>query len=135
MTAEPEYTTSASMCEPPFEVSVQRARKPLDGRTELAIRGDIDLLTTPELQQVLFATVDGGHPRIVVDIGGVDFCDCRGFEVLAAATRRAQEAGCQLTIINPTPIVRRLFDLLEAERVLDLDGDGCRPSPEPDHPH
>jgi anti-anti-sigma factor len=87
----------------------------------LAVRGELDLCTVPELQARLTAAIDNGSIDVVVDISGVDFCDCRGFRALVDATGYAQATGARLTVTNPTRIVRRLFDLLHAEQVLRLD--------------
>jgi anti-sigma B factor antagonist len=88
--------------------------------TVLAVAGELDVATAPEFQAALLEAIDSAQTAVVVDIGGVSFCDCRGFAALLAAARHAELTGCPMRIVNPMPAVRRLFDLLGAEEMLDL---------------
>jgi anti-anti-sigma factor len=88
----------------------------------LAVSGGIDLATAPELQGMLMGAMDSAQAALVVDLGGVSFCDCRGVTALVAATRYAETAGGQMKFVNPSLAVRRLIHVLDAERVFELVG-------------
>jgi ABC-type transporter Mla MlaB component len=46
-----------------------------------------------------------------VDLAGVAFCDCSGLSALVTVRNAAAEAGGQVTVSSPQPIVRRILDL------------------------
>jgi anti-anti-sigma factor len=46
-----------------------------------------------------------------VDLAGVTFMDCIGLGVLVAVRRVAAWTGCELRVVNPQPIVRRVLEL------------------------
>jgi anti-sigma B factor antagonist len=48
----------------------------------LAVRGEIDVATAPQLREELLELVSAGRKQIVVDLSGVDFLDSTGLGVL-----------------------------------------------------
>jgi anti-anti-sigma factor len=88
----------------------------------LAVAGELDVATAPEFQAALMDAVDRAQTALVVDMGAVSFCDCRGFAALLAAARHADVAGRHMRIVNPTPAVCRLFNLLGGGEMLETPG-------------
>ena len=76
--------------------------------------GELDLLTAPELYQLGAATVDD-HPRLILEMSGVGFCDSSGFNALLRLRRRAMDAGGRLVLAAAPEQVQRLLALTGAE--------------------
>ncbi|MFJ7775907.1 STAS domain-containing protein [Streptomyces yangpuensis] len=81
-----------------------------DGHLRVAVSGEIDILSAPQLRVTLDEALSDGARVVEVDFSGVEFCDCYGLGVLLAARRRATEQGTALRLVSVTsPLVRRLL--------------------------
>ena len=70
---------------PEFAITEQ----PIDAeRHVLAVRGEIDLFTAPELKQVLAEAIEAGRTRIIVDLTETTFLDSTALGVLIGAVKR-----------------------------------------------
>jgi len=84
----------------------------------MSVQGEIDLYTVPRLQRELARVLaESSHPRLVVDMSGVDFCDSTGVNVLLAAHRQASEAGGGMELAAPRPAVRKILQVTGLESV------------------
>jgi anti-sigma B factor antagonist len=86
------------MALPPEEFSITAADR--EDRTHLTLRGELDLATAPELEQLVNDSLDAGH-AVVVDLRGLEFMDSSGIRVLVAAHARAARVGTRLFIVRP----------------------------------
>jgi anti-sigma B factor antagonist len=78
--------------------------------TTLFIRGELDLVTAPVLDEQLRLAVANKPARLVLDMSGTDFMDC-GCARLIAMARSALPAEADLTIRQPSRAVRRVLEL------------------------
>jgi anti-anti-sigma factor len=80
--------------------------------TLIEVCGELDLASVHHLQDCLSRALadDDGKP-IHVDMAGVSFVDCTGFTPLIEAAITLQD-GRVLKVINPSPRVRRLVELM-----------------------
>ena len=86
------------MATPPEEFSITAADR--DGRAHLTLRGELDLATAPELEQLVNESLDAGN-EVVVDLRALEFMDSSGIRVLVAAHARAARVGARLFIVRP----------------------------------
>ena len=86
-------------------------RQDVDGRAVLAIGGECDIATAPELRSAIDAALDTGAAELCLDLCATSFMDSSGLHALFDGQVRANEVGCRLTIICPPGPVRRLFDV------------------------
>lgn len=77
----------------------------------LAVQGEIDLVTEPQLRGSMTRCLHDGHSAIDVDLSGVTFCDSSGLHAFLDISRDAAKAGGYLRLHNPSPIVARLLTL------------------------
>ena len=88
------------------------ARRSHGDQTVLALAGEIDLYTAPRLQRELTAALSAAdHPRLIIDMSAVEFCDSTGMNVLLAAHRLARERGGELALAAPRPGVRKILEV------------------------
>lgn len=105
-----------------FAVSVEFA----DAQVVLAVRGDVDLLTAPELGAIVDSTIDRGHRPLTLDLSACGFMDASGLRVIAAAVGRLGSTGDMLTVRSPSALTVRILDItgmtasLHLERVVQV---------------
>jgi anti-sigma B factor antagonist len=85
----------------------------------IALRGDVDMATAPELRRVLDELLDGGASEIVLDCRELEFLDSSGIGALVAARARLGDAG-QLVLEAPRPNVRKVLAVTGVDRDLTI---------------
>lgn len=80
--------------------------------------GRLDMLAAAEVRQRLVETVQGGQPRLVVDLAGVTFIDSSGLGALIAGLKAARQAGGDLRLAQPNDQARLVLELTTLDRVL-----------------
>ena len=88
----------------------------VDVRTEngaplLAISGELDLASTPTLEQELERIRAQRPALIIIDLRELDFMDSTGLSILIRAHQQAQRNGHRLVIVNGSRQIRRLLAL------------------------
>ena len=70
----------------------------VDGRTIVAVGGEIDVYTAPRLRDEISDLVGQGRHRLVIDMEKVDFLDSTGLGVLVGGLKkvRAQDGSMEL---------------------------------------
>lgn len=92
--------------------------RPSDGAVVLLLSGELDHDTADPLRQALAAALAGAGPaRLVVDCGGLRFCDSTGLNVLLRARMAARAAGGGLELAALPRPVARMFRLTGADQV------------------
>ena len=83
----------------------------LDGWIVASLAGEIDMLTVPGLRAHLAELVadHGGRPQVIIDLGGVTFCDVLGLGALIGAHHMAARRGGALRLVVPPGRVRRFL--------------------------
>jgi anti-sigma B factor antagonist len=103
--------------EPDFRITVTRGGSS-DEPALITVAGEVDLATSPDLEETLQRLVEAGCARLVVDFAELTFLDCSGITALMRAARLAREAGATFTVTNPRANVRRVFDIAEMNEFL-----------------
>jgi len=85
------------------------------------VRGELDLLTAPELAAVLTAVIDQGHSSVVLDLAGTTFMGVAGLRVIEAATDRLGLSRAGLSLRSPSAQVRRLLDITGLAETVHVD--------------
>ncbi len=85
----------------------------------VAVHGDVDIATAPELRDRLTEVLEGGR-AVVVDLGDVPFLDSTGLGVLVSTRRRAVAEGTALVVARPQRIVKNALSLARVDSVVDV---------------
>lgn len=84
----------------------------------IAVEGEVDLATGPELGQAVEERLAAGRP-VLLDLSAVEFLDSFGIRTLLSCARTAAELGMRLTVI-PSEAVAYVLALTGVPReVLD----------------
>ena len=85
----------------------------------VTVRGEIDLHTSPQLSAVL-NDLTLFNPNVVLDLGGVDYIDSTGINVLVRASAGLQKAQGHLRVPSVSERVRRVLELAGVDRLVPL---------------
>ena len=86
----------------------------------VAVAGDADLHSAPELRDRLSGLLDEGVRHVAVDLSETTFVDSMTLGVLLGAVKRLRTSGGRLELIVPRPDIRRIFEITMLDRVFDL---------------
>ncbi|MGW4806861.1 STAS domain-containing protein [Kitasatospora sp. NPDC004272] len=82
--------------------------------------GELDHDSVGPLREALERAVADPPGRLVVDCGGLGFCDSTGLNLLLRAHAAALRAGLPLLLAAPGPVVARMLEITGADEVLDV---------------
>jgi anti-anti-sigma factor len=90
-----------------------------DGRI-LAVRGELDLGTQPELRERLVAAVDSGVRRLIVDLSHVTFVDSVSVAAIVKAHNRLGDGGRLAVVLAQDSYAMLIFEVGGMGSVLEL---------------
>jgi anti-sigma B factor antagonist len=79
--------------------------------TVIAVRGELDLASSPALQEELDRVSASDAEMLIIDLRELDFMDSTGLSVLVRAHQRAEEQGRRLAMVKGPQQVQRLLSL------------------------
>jgi anti-sigma B factor antagonist len=86
----------------------------------VAVRGEIDLFTAPELKSALAEAIETGHTRIVVDLTDTTFLDSTALGVLIGAVKRLRSRDGRLTIVNVDDNIAKTFEITGLDQIFPI---------------
>jgi anti-sigma B factor antagonist len=89
-------------------------------RHVLAVRGEIDLFTAPELKQVLAESIESGRNHIVVDLTETTFLDSTALGVLIGAVKRLRSRNGALAIVNVDENIAKTFEITGLDQIFTI---------------
>jgi anti-anti-sigma factor len=110
----------------PFEVESEALE---DGVLALAVKGELDLNTAPELDGPLErAVADSGDASVLIDLSNCEFIDSTGIALIVRAWQRVDrdaggEGGGRLVICCSDDQVKRLLKITGVESSISMHGD------------
>jgi anti-sigma B factor antagonist len=91
-----------------------------DGWTILRVGGELDLHTSPVLQERLAQLLDQGVTRIALDLEDVGFMDSSSLGVLVTALKRLREREGDLALVGVNGSPLKVLSLTGIDRLLTL---------------
>ncbi|MFJ4621762.1 anti-sigma factor antagonist [Streptomyces sp. NPDC088812] len=88
------------------------------GYTVLEFHGEIDIVAAAEIAPHLDHATAGPSPRIVLDLGAIDFFDCSGLRLLYRARGRALAHGGHVHLVCTHPLALRVLRATGLSRLL-----------------
>jgi len=86
----------------------------------VAVTGEIDVATAPDLREHLVALESTGATAVVVDLTNVSFIDSTALGVLVGAFRRLRNAGGVLRLVVTEPRIIKVLEITELVRVFPI---------------
>jgi anti-sigma B factor antagonist len=91
-----------------------------NGITILEPSGEIDLHTSPQLREKLQALLKARTPRLIVDLGAVNYMDSSALATLIEYLRDAAAHSGQLALCRLQPRVRTVFELVRLNELFSI---------------
>jgi anti-sigma B factor antagonist len=90
----------------------------------VAVAGELDIATAPELCARLDTSRTSRRPRLLVDLTAVEFCDSTGLRALLGAASEVRAHGGRFAIVcPPAGDVARLLDIVGASEWMAIHAD------------
>lgn len=89
-----------------------------DGVTVLALSGELDMTSAPELQERIERLVAAGRHRLVIDLAELSFCDSAGLNAFVRGDRHCAAHGGWLRLARARGHVARVIELSGVYEVL-----------------
>ena len=86
----------------------------------LAVYGDADLHSAPELRERIRRAIDDGANSVVVDLSATTLIDSTSLGVLLGGMKRLREKDGQIRLVVPQAEVRRVFEITMLDRIFQL---------------
>ena len=92
------------------ELSISSRRTDAD-EVVLGLVGEIDMLTAGQLSEAVVGALADAPSRVLLDLGGVTFCDSQGLGTLVVLSRKAASARSVLVLTNVADFLLRVLDI------------------------
>lgn len=86
----------------------------------IALKGEVDVYTSPAFKQRLVEAIDDGCDKIVVDLEGVDFIDSSGLGVLVSGLRRVSERSGFIKLVVGKEQILKIFRITGLDKVFSI---------------
>ena len=93
-----------------------------EARHVVAVRGEIDLFTAPELKKTLQEAIENGATRVVVDLSETTFLDSTALGVLIGAVKRLRSRDGSLVIVNTDTNIAKTFEITGLDQIFTILG-------------
>ena len=84
------------------------------------LRGELDVVTSPNLREAMLELIDDGARTIIVDMSGLELIDSTGLGVLVGVLKRVLQYDGELKLRAPTRHARKVFDITGLDRVFTI---------------
>lgn len=91
-----------------FELSSER---PSPDTAVIAITGEIDIFTAPDVRRAGLEAITDGVMRVVLDLTSTTFLDSTGLGVIIGLSKRVRPAGGDVVIVNVDEGIARTLEI------------------------
>jgi anti-sigma B factor antagonist len=102
---------------PEFQLTQESAT---EDKHVIAVAGEIDLFTAPELKAALGDALEAGRTKIVVDLTQTTFLDSTALGVLIGAVKRLRSRDGAMTIVNNDPNIAKTFEITGLDQIFTI---------------
>ena len=103
-----------------FDFSLTEDR-PASGAHVIAVAGEVDIFTAPELKRAIGGAIDGGARELVIDLTETRFLDSTALGVLIDAVKRLRPPlEGRLVIVNTEPSTAKTFEITGLDQIFTI---------------
>jgi anti-sigma B factor antagonist len=92
-----------------------------EGGIVIALSGELDLATAPELWAAMDTALAAGRRDLVLDLTELAFVDSTGLGVFVRAGKELRAAGGELTLRRPGERVAKLLEITRLQEVFRIE--------------
>lgn len=91
----------------------------------IAVRGELDLHTAPQLEESVDAALESNSPALAIDLSACEFIDSTGIALIVRAWRQLSEdsdggSGGRFALCGLSDQVQRLFQITGLESTIPM---------------
>jgi anti-sigma B factor antagonist len=86
----------------------------------IALAGEVDLYTAPELKQQLLEVIGQGAKEVVVDLTDTTFIDSTTLGVLVGGVKRLRPNGGQVSLVCSDKNITKIFEITGLDKVFPI---------------
>jgi len=101
-------------------VDLSLETREVDGRTIVAVGGEIDVYTAPRLRDRISELVAGGAYHLVIDLEKVDFLDSTGLGVLVGGLKKVRAHDGSMDLICDQERLLKIFRITGLAKVFTI---------------
>ncbi|MCW3016174.1 MAG: hypothetical protein JWO02_3266 [Solirubrobacterales bacterium] len=102
-----------------FDFALAEERLP-NGAHVVAVSGEVDIFTAPDLKRTIALAIEDGAHRLVVDLTNTRFLDSTALGVLIGAVKRLRPLDGRLAIVNTEPSTAKTFQITGLDRIFTI---------------
>jgi anti-sigma B factor antagonist len=100
-----------------FEIKTEKIA---DDAYVIALAGEVDLYTAPELKQQLLEVIGQGAKTVVVDLSDTTFIDSTTLGVLVGGVKRLRPNGGNLALVCSDQNITKIFEITGLDKVFPI---------------
>lgn len=91
-----------------------------NGVPVITLDGEVDVYTAPQLKQQMISLLEAGATQMIVDLTNVEYFDSTALGVLIGGLKRMRERDGNVSLICPSPRIRRVFEITGLDKIFDI---------------
>ena len=99
---------------------MQIATTPGSDRYVITVSGEVDLATSPELDNAIIDAIESGTSSVAIDLTDVSFMDSSGLGVIVRGLKRCREADKDLDLVITNERVLKVFGITGLDQVIPI---------------
>lgn len=96
------------------------SRTPNETTCILAIEGEIDVYTSPQLKQDITQLAEKGVKHLIINLSQVEYLDSTGLGVLIGGLKRLRENDGNMALVGPGMRILRIFEITGLDKIFDI---------------
>ena len=86
----------------------------------ITVSGEVDLASSPQLDDAIISTLDSGAKAVAIDLTDVSFMDSSGLGVIVRGLKRCREAEIDLDLVITNERVLKVFGITGLDQVIPI---------------
>ena len=82
-----------------------------DNNLVMEVKGRLDAVTSPKLEEECLALIDRGEKTLVMDLGGVEYISSAGLRTILVLARKLDGSGGQIRFCGLKGMVQEVFSI------------------------
>jgi anti-sigma B factor antagonist len=95
-------------------------RTPNETTCILAIEGEVDVYTSPQLKQDIIELAEKGIKHLIINLSEVEYLDSTGLGVLIGGLKRLRENDGNMALVGPGMRISRIFEITGLDKIFDI---------------
>jgi len=90
------------------------------GVTICRLEGDLNIHAAPGIKKEFTELIGQNPVRLIIDFSKVNYVDSSGLGVLVEILKRVKTYGGGLKLINLSPMIKDMFQIVKFDRIFDI---------------